>query len=98
MKVRDSGMPDETMWSGFFDPPAVLFLIPRTGFLAAVLLTGYLGGAVLTHLRIGEPFVMPLVIGALFWVALGLRQPGVFALAMGKGAQATGRGEGGARE
>lgn len=64
---------------------AVLLLIPRTGFIAAVLLTGYLGGAVATHVRISDPsFVMPIVIGVLVWVGVGLRTPGVFALAMGR--------------
>jgi hypothetical protein len=63
---------------------AVLFLIPWTGFLGAILLTGYLGGAVLTHVKQGEAPVMPIVIGVLVWVALGLRQSEIFALAMGK--------------
>lgn len=63
---------------------AVLFLIPRTGFLGAILLTGYLGGAIATHARLGEPnFVMPLVIGILAWVAYGLRNPIIFRLAIG---------------
>ena len=57
---------------------AILFLIPRTAFLAAVLLTGYLGGAVATHVRIGEPFFFPIIIGVLVWIALGLRDPRVF--------------------
>ncbi len=34
----------------------VIYLIPRTSFLGAILMTGYLGGAVLTHLRVGEPW------------------------------------------
>jgi DoxX-like family len=62
---------------------AILFVIPRTGFLGAILLTGYLGGATLTHLRVGEPFFVPILIGVVAWVALGLRQPKVFALALG---------------
>lgn len=61
---------------------AVLFLIPRAAFLATVLLTAYLGGAVATHVRISDPsFVFPIVIGILAWVALGLRDPRVFATA-----------------
>ena len=63
---------------------ALLYVLPRTGFIGAILLTGYLGGAVMTHLRIGEPFFVPIIIGVLAWVALGLRQPGVFALACGR--------------
>ena len=57
---------------------AILFLIPRTAFLGTVLLTGYLGGAVATHVRIGEPFFFPIMIGILAWIALGLRDPRVF--------------------
>jgi hypothetical protein len=62
----------------------LLFIIPRTGFLGAILLTGYLGGATATHVRIADPFWFPVVLGVLVWVALGLRQPEVFALAFGK--------------
>lgn len=62
---------------------AILFLIPRTGFIAAILLTGYLGGATATHVRVGDPFFMPIIIGIVMWIALGLRRPEVFALAKG---------------
>jgi multidrug efflux pump subunit AcrB len=62
---------------------AILFLIPRASFLAAILLTGYLGGAVMTHVRVGEPFFFPIIIGIVMWIALGLRRPEVFALAFG---------------
>jgi hypothetical protein len=54
-----------------------LYLIPRTAPLGAVLLTGYLGGAVLAHLRIGDPLIshtlFPIYIGALLWAGLYLR-------------------------
>ena len=63
---------------------AVLYLIPQTAFIGAILLTGYLGGAIVTHLRVGEPFIFPGIFGVVLWVALGLRQPDVFKLAMGK--------------
>ena len=63
---------------------AILFLIPRTSFVGAILVTGYLGGAVWTHLRVGDPWFFPIIIGVVMWVALGLRQPVIFALAMGK--------------
>ncbi len=62
---------------------AVLFLIPRTSFVAAILLTAYLGGATATHVRIGDPFFFPVIIGVLAWFALGLRRPEVFRLAFG---------------
>jgi hypothetical protein len=55
----------------------VLYCIPRTAVLGAMLLTGYLGGAVLTHLRIGSPLLshtlFPIYIGIMLWGALWLR-------------------------
>ncbi len=59
---------------------AVIYLIPRTSFLGAILLTGYLGGAVFTHLRIGEPWYFPILVGLLAWLGLALRQPMIFSL------------------
>lgn len=63
---------------------AILFLIPRTSFIGAILVSGYLGGAVWTHLRVGDPWFFPIIIGVVMWVALGLRKPAIFALAFGK--------------
>jgi hypothetical protein len=63
---------------------AVLYFIPQTSFLGAILLTGYLGGATVTHLRVGEPFVFPIVVGVVAWIACGLRCPQIFSLATGK--------------
>jgi uncharacterized membrane protein YphA (DoxX/SURF4 family) len=60
---------------------AVFYLIPRTSFLGAILLTGYLGGAVFTHLRIADPWYFPILIGVFAWAGLALRQPMIFALA-----------------
>ena len=54
----------------------VLYLIPRTAVLGAILLTGYLGGAVATHVRAAEgafPVVFPVVFGILLWGGLWLR-------------------------
>jgi len=54
----------------------ILYLIPRTTVLGAILLTGYLGGAVATHVRAGQgPFevLFPVVFGALLWGGLVLR-------------------------
>ena len=62
---------------------AVLFIIPRTGFLGAILITVYLGGAVMTHLRLGDAFLFPVILGVLIWIALGLRHPEIFRLAFG---------------
>jgi hypothetical protein len=53
----------------------LLYLVPRTAVLAAILMTGYLGGAVATHLRIGDTAraLIPLTVGVLAWGGLYLR-------------------------
>jgi hypothetical protein len=52
----------------------VLYAVPRTAFLGAILLTGYLGGAVATQVRVEDAwFVFPVFIGVLVWVGLFLR-------------------------
>jgi hypothetical protein len=55
----------------------VLYMIPRTSILGAILLTGYLGGAVATHVRLGNPLfthqLFPVYLGALLWLGLYLR-------------------------
>ena len=48
----------------------ILYVIPRTAVLGAVLLTGYFGGAVATMVHAGQPFVFPLVCAAIVWGAL----------------------------
>lgn len=58
----------------------VLYVIPRTSVLGAILLTGYLGGATATHLRIGEPFHMAIILGMLVWGGLYLRDERLRAL------------------
>ncbi len=65
---------------------ALLYVIPQTGFLGAILLTAYLGGATATHVRVGDPFYFPIIMGVIVWIALGLRRPEVFALAFGSAA------------
>ena len=57
-----------------------LYVHPRTSVLGAILLTGYLGGAVATHVRVGGglfPVLFPVVLGALLWGGLVLRDPGL---------------------
>lgn len=54
---------------------AVLYLLPVTSVLGAILLTGYMGGAICAHWRVGDPFLMHIVFGVLIWVALYLREP-----------------------
>ena len=55
----------------------LLYLIPQTAVLGAILLTGYLGGAVATHVRVGHPLLthtlFPVYFGALLWGGLLLR-------------------------
>jgi hypothetical protein len=53
----------------------VLYLIPQTAVLGAILLTGYLGGACATHVRIGDyaHFWVPIVLGVVLWLGLFLR-------------------------
>lgn len=52
---------------------SVLYVIPRTAVLGAILLTGYLGGAVASHLRVGDPTFFAVIIGAMIWAGLYLR-------------------------
>jgi len=62
----------------------VLYLMPRTSVLGAILLTGYLGGAVATNLRVGSPLfsntLFPVYVGILAWGGLFLRDERVRAL------------------
>ena len=55
----------------------VAYAVPATSVLGAVLLTGYLGGAVATHLRVGSPLLthtlFPVYVGALIWGGIYLR-------------------------
>jgi DoxX-like family len=62
----------------------VLYAIPRTSVLGAILLTGYLGGAVATHVRVGDPLfthvLFPFYLGVLLWGGLYLRDSRLRAL------------------
>jgi hypothetical protein len=59
----------------------VVYLIPRTSILGAILVTGYLGGATVTTLRVGESsYVMAVILGILAWGGLYLREPRLRAL------------------
>ena len=79
------GWSEDVMWKiGIVEVAiALLFLIPKAAFVAAILLTAYLGGAVATHVRVGDPFFVPIIIGILVWIALGLRDWRIFELAFG---------------
>jgi hypothetical protein len=50
-----------------------LYAIPQSTVLGAILLTGYLGGATATHVRIGDNFAAPIILGVLVWLGLFLR-------------------------
>jgi hypothetical protein len=58
----------------------IVYLIPATAVLGAVLLAGYLGGAICTHWRVGDPFVTHVVLGLALWLAIWLREPRLHAL------------------
>jgi hypothetical protein len=56
----------------------IVLLVPRTSILGAIILTGYLGGAVATHVRVGSPLashvLFPVYVALLIWAALFLRE------------------------
>jgi hypothetical protein len=62
----------------------VVYLVPRTAVLGAVLWTGYLGGAIAAHVRVGSPLLthtlFPIYVAALLWGGLWLRDQRVRAL------------------
>src|SRR5713226_7286010 len=59
----------------------IVYVIPRTSVLGAILLTGYLGGATATNVRIGEAlFIIPVILGVLVWGGLFLRDDRLRAL------------------
>lgn len=61
----------------------LLYIVPRTSVIGAILLTGFLGGAICTHFRIGEigspPEMISLTLGILVWLGLALRNPVILA-------------------
>ena len=52
----------------------VIYAIPQTAVLGAILLTGYIGGAICSHLRVGDLFVVQVIIGIVIWLGLFLRE------------------------
>ena len=59
----------------------IVYLIPRTAILGAILMTGYLGGATATNVRVGDPsFIGPVLAGVFVWVGLYLRDARLIAL------------------
>lgn len=57
----------------------ILYVVPRTALVGAILITAYLGGAIATHARVGAPLfshtLFGVYIGVLLWVGLWLRDP-----------------------
>jgi hypothetical protein len=70
------GWPAEQLLTvGILEAASVLlYLIPQTTVLGAILLTGYLGGAIATHLRVSEAVPLQVVFGVVIWGALFLRE------------------------
>jgi hypothetical protein len=66
----------------------VLYVVPQTAVLGAIWLTGYLGGAVATHVRVANPLfthtLFPIYVGAMLWGGLALRYSRVRAVLMGE--------------
>jgi hypothetical protein len=62
----------------------LLYAAPQTAVLGAILLTGYLGGAVVTHVRVGDPLFSHILfgvyVGVFLWLGLYLRDPRLRAL------------------
>ncbi|HEX9427139.1 MAG TPA: DoxX family protein [Candidatus Polarisedimenticolia bacterium] len=52
----------------------VVYLVPATSVVGAILLTGYIGGAICTHLRVGDPFYVQIALGVCVWLGLYLRE------------------------
>ena len=74
------------LWIGAIEMVClILYLVPGTAVLGAVLMTGYLGGAVATHVRISSPLLthtlFPLYVALFVWGGLYLREPRLRALA-----------------
>jgi DoxX-like family len=79
--TTELGYPAGTvLWIGMIELVCLaLYLVPRTSVLGALLLTGYLGGAIATHVRVGSPLVshtlFPIYVALMVWGGLYLREP-----------------------
>ncbi len=58
----------------------VIYLIPATSVIGAILLTGFVGGTIITHWRAGDPFYIQITLGILIWLGLYLREDRLRAL------------------
>ena len=77
-------VPTMTMLGLLLLIPTILYIWPRTAMLGAILITGYLGGAIGTHVRVGSPLfshsLFGVYLGLMLWGGLWLRDPRVRAL------------------
>jgi hypothetical protein len=77
-------VPTMTMLGTLLLIPTLLYIWPRTAILGAILITGYLGGAIGTHVRIGSPLfshsLFGVYLGLMLWGGLWLRDPRLRAL------------------
>lgn len=84
--TADLGYPASTItgMGGALVAGVVLHLVPRTAVLGGLLVTAYLGGAVATHVRMGNPLfshvLVPPYLAVMLWAGLGLRRPAMRAL------------------
>jgi hypothetical protein len=53
----------------------ITYLVPATSVLGAILFTGYVGGTILTHWRVGQNVFLQVILGILIWAGLYLREP-----------------------
>lgn len=53
----------------------VLYLVPASSILGAILLSGYVGGAICTHWRVGDPIWVQIVLGVFVWLGVYLQEP-----------------------
>jgi len=66
--------PDLVTPLGVFEVACVLlYLAPATSVLGAILFTGYIGGAICAHARVGDPFIPQAIIGVLIWLGVFFR-------------------------
>ncbi|MGV2981183.1 DoxX family protein [Camelimonas sp. ID_303_24] len=87
--MRATGFPQAQLplLAGILGVSTALYLAPRTALWGAILLTGFFGGAVCTHVRIGEvgspPQIVCVALGLAVWLGLALRDPGIRARLLG---------------
>ena len=64
---------------------ALLYIIPKTSILGAIVLTGYFGGAIATHLRQHDPIlIVPLIVAIIVWLGIYLREPRLRQIVFGR--------------